>query len=93
MMAAGFERHVGSSALSRNAGRLQRMHFGVRLAGTLVPAFANDDAIAHDDAADTGIGSGGQQPTLGQLQRTRHEFVVGGAEHGHRQLSISGRDG
>jgi hypothetical protein len=93
VMAAGFQRHIDGCATRRFAGCLQRVHLGVRFAGTLVPALADHPAVAHDDAADPRIGRGRPQSPRGEPERTRHEFVVGGAEHGHRQLSISGRDG
>jgi hypothetical protein len=57
------------------------MGFGMWLASAQVPAFTDDDAVAHQNATDTGIGRCRQQTALGERQRTRHEFVIGGAEH------------
>ena len=57
---------------------IQRRRLGMRTASLLVPAFADHAAIAHDDAADAGIGGRGEQAVSRQLQRARHEGVVGG---------------
>ncbi len=79
-MAAGFQCDVGRGAFCRVAGAdycIQRRRLGVRPAGLLVPALADQAAIAHDDTADTRIGGRGEQAAPRQLQRARHEGVVG----------------
>src|SRR5581483_11922162 len=54
----------------------QREHFGMRLAGPCMPAFADDSAVLHDDAAHTRIGRGGVQAAPRELERARHVGAV-----------------
>ena len=82
MVIAGFEGDIGGGAAGSFTGEAQRMDLGVRFAGALVPAFADDGTIAHDDAADARIGCRRVQPARRQLQGAGHEPVVGGAEGG-----------
>jgi hypothetical protein len=53
----------------------------MRLAGTLVPALADDLAALGDDAADRRVRRRRIAPTLRQLDRSSHERVVFGGEH------------
>src|SRR5690606_26052774 len=94
VMAAGLQGDVGGSAPRPFAGLAQGVDLGVRLAGALVPAFADDLAVAHDHAADTRIGMGGEQPQTRQPQRPGHEGLVGRAHGwtGVRSRSISSRN-
>ncbi len=80
MVAARFQRDVSGGAPRPVAGGAQRMDLGVRLAGLLVPAFADDFAVTHQHAADARIGRGRAQAALGQLQRARHHAVVDGGK-------------
>ena len=83
MVGAGFERDVGRGARSAAAGGTQRHHFGVGLAGTFMPAFAEHAAAVGDDAADHRIGVGGETAAFGQLQRAGHVGVVVGGKGAH----------
>ena len=56
MVGTGFERHVGGRATSQITGRAQRMNFGMGPASARMPALADDDTLARNHAADTGIG-------------------------------------
>jgi hypothetical protein len=56
MMHTGFERHINSSVARKFAGLLQRIDFGMSLAGMPMPAFSHHLAFAHDQAAHDGIG-------------------------------------
>ena len=85
VVAAGLERDIGRRAASALARCAQCVHFGMRLAGTLVPALADDFVAVRDHAADARIGLRGEQTLLGQAQRTRHVTMVGGAERGRIQ--------
>ena len=76
MMAAGLQCHVRRGATRLVAGLAQCVHLGVRLTGTGMPAFADDLAITHDDAADSWIGMGGVQAFARQPQGARHEELV-----------------
>ena len=59
MMTAGLKRHVSGRPVRTSSGGAQGMHFGVLLAGTQMPAFADDQAVVDDDATDAWIGGGG----------------------------------
>ncbi len=48
----------------------------MRFAGALVPAFADDLAVAHQHTTDARIGAGGVQAAFRQVQRTRHPLAV-----------------
>jgi len=52
MMRTRLQRHIHRCAARRSARLTQRMHFGMRRAGTLMPAFADHLTISHDDATD-----------------------------------------
>jgi hypothetical protein len=88
LMTAGLKRHVDGRPARTFSGSAQSMHFGVLLAGAQMPAFADDLAIIDDDATDTRIGGRGLQTQLGQAQRPRHHFVIGGAETLRHQRPI-----
>src|SRR5208283_5572225 len=63
MVVAGLQGHVRRGPVGRlaaGARGLEGDDFGVRLAGPLVPALADNAPVAHDDAADARIGSGGK---------------------------------
>src|SRR5690606_29118594 len=95
VMAAGFQGDVGGGAARPVAGLTQGMHLGMWLTGLGVPAFADDLAALHDDAADPWIGMGGIQPLARQLQGAGHELLVGGAhsfDGSRARRSISSRN-
>jgi len=77
VMRAGFERDVHRRTACRYTRGFQCVDFGVRGAGPLVPAFADDSAILDDDASDTRVGAGGEQTARGELQRASHMGVIG----------------
>lgn len=56
MVAARLQGDVGAGTAGTLTGLAQGMHFGMRLAGAHVPAFADHFAVAHDHAAYTGLG-------------------------------------
>ena len=55
----------------------------MRLARPAVPAFADHRAIAHQHAANAGIGGRGIQAEGGEVQSPRHVPAVLVAEHGY----------
>jgi len=65
VMSARLEADVERRAPSPLAGRLERHDLGVRTAGSLVPAFPDDLAVANEDCADQRVGTGRAPPTLG----------------------------
>ena len=69
MVRAGLERHVERGAASRFSRRLERNGLGVRPASALVPALADDLAVAHDDRADDRVRMRRSPPALGELER------------------------
>ena len=66
---ARLERDVERRAARALAGRLERDDLGVRAAVPLVPALADDLAVADDDGADDGFGYASSAAALGQLER------------------------
>ena len=80
-MAARLKGDVNGRATRCIAGHLEGVNFSVRLAGTSRPAFANNYSVAHNNATDTRIRGRRQAAKVGQMQRSRHLFVVDGAEH------------
>jgi hypothetical protein len=73
---AGLERDIEPCAARAFGGLRQRIDLRVRLAGAMVIAFADDNAVAHDDRADGGIGSGIADCACGEFARARQkEFV------------------
>ncbi|MCY1440295.1 hypothetical protein D9M71_565630 [compost metagenome] len=76
MVAARFKGDVGTGATGQLAGLTQRMHFGVRLTGTHMPAFADDLAVANNHTADARIRMGRIQALAGQFQGPGHVMGV-----------------
>ena len=77
VVAARFERDIGSGAARLVARHAQRVHFRMRLAGAQMIAFTDNFAVAHDNAADVRIGRGGETPQPRQFEGARHvKFVV-----------------
>ena len=76
VVAAGFQGDVGGGTAGLVASLAQSMHLGMGLAGADMPAFADNDPIADDNAADTGIGMGGIQAFTGQFQGAGHQGMV-----------------
>jgi hypothetical protein len=75
-MGARLQRHVGVGPGGEGARLVQGVNLGVRGAGLLVPAATNDDAVAHDQAADRGVRGGLTQAAPSQGQRRAHMFQV-----------------
>jgi hypothetical protein len=82
MVAARFQRHVGGGAARPLAGGAQAWTSACGSPAFLVPALADDLAVAHQHATDPRVGRGRPQAALGQLQGARHHAVVDGRE-GH----------
>ena len=62
---------------ARLAGRLERDDLGVRPALPLVPALADDLAVAHDDRADDRVRMRRSAPSLGELERPlQHQEIA-----------------
>jgi hypothetical protein len=79
MVATGLQGDVGGRAFGFIAGHTQRVHFGVRLAGPIVEALADDLAVFYNHTADVGIRMGSKASARGKLQRSRHvHFVLHG---------------
>ena len=92
MMRTGFKRYIRRragadfSTQHRQGGR-----FSMRPARDGVPAFGNDCAIPDDHTTDPWVRGGGIQAVSRQLQRTRHEGVIGGGKtHGSLVRGIAG---
>jgi len=82
-MIARFERDIGGGAhqpvgADLRARRGQGQHLGMRFAGALVAAFADDLPVAHDDAAHPGVGRGRVHDGLRQGQGAPHPGQVVG---------------
>ena len=61
----------------RLACRLERDYLGVRPALPLVPPFADDLAVAHDDRADHRVRMRRAAPALGELERPlQHQEIA-----------------
>jgi hypothetical protein len=54
---------------------------GVRTAGPLVPAFADNAAVADHDTADARIRVGGEQAPLCEPQGACHEAMIVSGKH------------
>ena len=65
------------SAIAVGTGLAQCMDFGVRLAGSHVPAFADHLAGVDQHAADQWVGSSRPTAERCQRQRTLHRGAVG----------------
>src|SRR5258708_1810170 len=51
-------------------------HFGVRLAGTLMPPLADHATFAHDHATDARIGGRREEPARAEVERAAHVLAV-----------------
>src|SRR4051812_29033743 len=80
---AGLQRDVERRAARLLPRRLERPNLGVRLAGPLVPALADDLVAVGDDRTDDGVRVRREAAALGQLERP--------VEQGHRSCSSSRR--
>ncbi len=75
---AGFEGDVGGASAGGLADGVQGVDLGVRAAGPLVPALADDGARGvRDDAADDRVGAGGAEAAGGELDGAAHGLRVG----------------
>jgi hypothetical protein len=54
------------------------MNFGVRLAGFLVPAFSDFDAVFDNNAANSGVRAGRAQTFLCESEGVSHPFQITG---------------
>ena len=73
MVRARLERAVQRGAARASAGLVQRVHLGVRFAGAMVIALADDDAVGrYDDRADERIGARAPEAAGGVKQRALH---------------------
>ena len=83
LMTTGLERQIHAGAVRLDFSHLiQRIDLGMRLAGTLMPAFADDFPVLHDHATDPRVGIGGIHPAASELQGARHEARIGdGGRH------------
>ena len=79
-MRARLECDVGGCTTRPFARGAQREDFGVRLAGALVPAFADDLFAMSDHAADARIGLRRMQTEIGEAQRARHVGMINGGK-------------
>ena len=75
-VAARFEIDVHGCAARVLAGGFERNDFGVAQAVVGVEAFGDHFAVAHEHRADHGIGAGEPPPARGELQSSRHEFLI-----------------
>ena len=82
MMRARFQRDISRCTTRQMGCLLQRMHFGMRRAGALMPAFTDYLTTARDDTADARIGAGTKKPQLGQPQGLSHMTMIIGGKHG-----------
>jgi hypothetical protein len=72
-MRTRFERAVQRGAARCFARFVERMHFGMRLAGALVRPLADDDAVRrHDAGADDRVRRRPSEPAPRVLERTAH---------------------
>jgi hypothetical protein len=55
---------------------VQSFDFRVGLAGTAMPALADDGAVAHQDRPDHGIGRGAPVTATGQTESQAHEIKI-----------------
>jgi hypothetical protein len=75
-MGARLERDVGCRALGVGSGCCKCGGLGMGTARALVPALAHDNAVAHEDATDDRIGSGGTPAALCELAGAPQVRVV-----------------
>jgi hypothetical protein len=80
LMAAGLERAIERRAAGARPRRRERVHLGMRLAGALVEALADNDAVRrHDDGTNERVGARAPAPARRMKQRSLHELRV--AQH------------
>jgi len=79
LVVAGLERDVDGRAARVDS--LERADLCMRSAGFLVPAFADDPAVARDDAADARVRRRRVQPLGGELERAPHHGAIELGEH------------
>ena len=72
VMGAGLERDVRSRTARAVTGRVQRFDLGVRAAGRLRRALADDDTVPHEDTTDPGVRRGAPAGGGGERQRPIH---------------------
>ena len=82
MVGAGFEGNVGGCAARESAGLTQGVHFGVRFARAEVETLADNLSATGDDAADAGVGRGGETAFAGEGEGDAHVVAVGVGEDG-----------
>ena len=68
-MCARLHRHEERCALRALAGRFERNHLGMRFAFALVPALADNLAVAHDDSSDDRVRIRRAAAALRELER------------------------
>ena len=83
VMRARFERDVGRASPRLCTCRFKRIDFRVRLAGSAMPAFADNLAVLNQDTADPRIGMSRIQATSCQAQGLRHHSEICRSESGH----------
>jgi hypothetical protein len=67
---AGLHRHVEGCAAGAPARCFERNDLAVRATFALVPALADDLAVADDDGPDYRVRAGRATPVLGELERS-----------------------
>ncbi|MNZ66233.1 hypothetical protein D3C78_844510 [compost metagenome] len=90
VVAARLKRHINGRATRLLTGRAQGVNLGVRLAGALVPAFADNLPTLHDHATYTWVGVRCVMPLARQLQGTGHEMGVEDGKFCGRGHSFTG---
>ncbi|CCJ95620.1 hypothetical protein BN131_3293 [Cronobacter malonaticus 681] len=76
VVATGFKRDIRGSTARLVARHAQRMHFGMRLAGAQMKAFADDYAIFNNHAAHARIRMRGKTSLARELKGARHVKFV-----------------
>ena len=80
---ARFQRDENGAAGRPVAGCVQSINFGVRIAGTLMPALADDIPVPDNHAAYHRVRPGRKFSPGGEFQRARHVRVIGRRETLH----------
>lgn len=76
MMAARFQRNISGRSSCRAAGSGERVDFGMRTAGALMPAAAYYFPVTDDYATYSGVGGGTVQALLGKPQGLGHVSMI-----------------
>jgi hypothetical protein len=84
----GFQCQVSHCATRLVACSTQRIDFGVRFAGTLVPAFSDNLAVFDQHAAHHRVRVSRVDAALGEAQGARHECAFRGRKFSHRALPV-----